>query len=426
MWKEAFKNKETRNRILFVLFCIVILRIGAYLPVPFVDTTSVKSYFQNNDSFSLLNLFNGGSLENFSILSLSITPYITASIIMQLLCIAFPKLDELQKDGEDGKNTFNKIMKIATIGLSIISAIGLLITYTRNGLITLNVWSSIVVVVSFTAGTMFLMWLGDEITERGIGNGISMILMINILSRIPKDLYSLYQMFMQNKDIVHMVLAAIIIVLIISITILLVIILDGAVRSVPVNNSKKISNSRMANNFTNLPIKVNIAGVVPVIFASTILSMPIMIASFFGGNGDWSGYFSQNSWFNSMNWKYTIGYAVYAALIIFFAYFYTSVTFNTNEVSINLKKSGQTIPGIRPGEHTREYLDSIVKPLIFIGAVWMLLIVTIPIVINGSFNASVSFGGTSIVIVVGVIIETVIQLKGKVTSFNTLSIMNKF
>jgi len=418
MLTKMFKQKDTRNKLLFILFSIIILRIGCYLPVPFVDTNSVKSFFESNsDGFSLLNLFTGGSLENFSILSLSITPYITASIIIQLLGISFPKIEELQKDGESGKTTYNKIMKLTTVGLSIIEAIGLLITYTRNGLISLNAWSAIVVVISFTAGAMFLMWLGDEITKHGFGNGISIILAINILSRIPKDLYSLYQMFIQGKDVVKMILVALVIISIILITILLVIILDGAERVIPINSSKKVGT---VHNFagSNLPIKVNIAGVVPIIFASTLLSMPIMIASFFGGNGDWSGYFSQNSWFNSMNWKYTIGYIAYAILVVFFAYFYTQVTFNTTEVATNLKKSGQMIPGIRPGSSTVEYLDNIVNPLIAIGSIWLLFIVTIPMVFNGSFNASVSFGGTSIVIVVGVIIETVNQIKGQLTTFS--------
>ena len=426
MWKETFKNKETRNKILFVLFSIIILRIGVCLPVPFVDTTAVKSFFQNNDTLSFVNLFTGGSMENFSILSLSITPYITASIILQLLCIAFPKLDELQKDGDTGKTTYNKIMKLTTVALSIIEAIGLLITYTRNGLISLNVYSSIVVVVSFTAGTMFLMWLGDEITERGIGNGISIILMINILSRIPSDLYNLYQMFVKNKDVVNMVISSVIIISVIVITILLVIILDGAERHVPINNSRKIANSHNFNVNSNIPLKVNMAGVVPIIFASTLLSIPIIIASFFKTNGSWTGYFSQNQWFSSMNWKYTIGYIVYAILVIFFAYFYASITVNSNDIANNLKKSGQIIPGIRHGKATIDYLDSIKNPLIFIGAIWLLFIVTIPIIFNGAFNASVSFGGTSIIIVVGVIVETITQLRGRVVNYSQKSFLKKF
>lgn len=423
MLKEAFKNKDVRNRILFILFCILILRIGVYLPVPFVNTESVKSFFQNNsDGFSLLNLFTGGSLENFSILSLSVTPYITASIILQLFGISFPKIEELQKDGEAGKDTYNRIMKLATIGLSVIESIGLLITYSRNGLISVNAYSAIVVVVSFTAGAMFLMWLGDEITKHGFGNGISIILAINILARMPKDIYSLYQMFIEGKSVVHMVLVSAVILLIIAITILLVIILDGAERVIPINSSRKVGNS---HNFagSTLPIKVNIAGVVPIIFASTILSMPIMIASFFGNNGTWKNYFSQNAWFNSMNWQYTVGYIVYAVLVVFFAYFYTQVTFNTTEISNNLKNSGQMIPGIRPGIPTAHYLNNITTPLIAIGSIWLLFIVTIPMVFNGSFNASVSFGGTSIVIVVGVIIETVNQIRGKLTSFSVAKFM---
>ena len=426
MWKEIIKRKEFRNKLLFILFSVIILRIGCHMPVPFVDTTLIHNYFtSNNEGFSLLNMFTGGSLENFSILSLSVTPYITASIILQLLGITFPRLEELQKDGDTGKNTYNKIMKLVTIGLSIIESIGLLITYTKNGLIELTPYTAIIVVVSFTAGSMFLMWLGDEITERGIGNGISVILAINILSRIPSDLYSLYQMFMQNKDIVHMIFAGTIIVLIIAITMLLVIILDGAERILPVNNSRTSANGHNFNG-SNIPIKVNTAGVIPIIFASTLLSLPIMITSFFGSRGEWRNYFSQNMWFNTANFKYTIGYIAYALLIVFFAYFYTQIQLNPTEIANNLKKSGQMIPGIRPGKMTADYINDIINPLVFIGAVWMLIIVTIPIVCNGTFNASVSFGGTSIVIVVGVVIESVNQVKGKLSTYTQKGFLSKF
>ena len=424
MLKNIIKRKDVRNKVLFVLFSVIILRIGAHLPVPFIDTTLIKEYFTNNnvDGFSLMNIFTGGSLENFSIFSLSITPYITASIIIQLLGITFPRLEEIQKDDLE-KKTYNRILKITTVVLSIIQSIGLVITFSRNGLLKMNVLTFLTVVISFTAGTMFLIWLGDEITTRGIGNGISMILMLNIISRIPNDLYGLYEMFIKNVDVVYMILRIAIILAIILFTILMVIILDGAERKIPITTAKKSYNGSN-KSMSNIPIKVNIAGVVPVIFASTLLSIPVMIAAFIHKQGVWTNYFSQGQWFNPTTMKYTIGYLVYAVLIIFFAYFYTNITFNPIEVSNNLKKQGSMIPGIRPGNSTINYLTSIVNPLIFIGTTWLLFIITIPIIANGTTNASVSFGGTSIIIVVGVIVESITQLESSLINYEKRSFLS--
>ena len=393
MLRELFRRKELRSRLLYLLLVIVILRVGARLTVPFVDTDLLKGAFASNEGFSLLNMFTGGSFENLSIFALSITPYITASIILQLIGIAFPSFGDMQKDGDAGQTKYNQIMKWSTVGLAILESIGLVVSFSRSG---------------FVAGTMFLLWLADLITEKGFGNGISVILMISIVSRIPSDMYSLYTMFVKDKDIVHMIMAIVVILLVIAITLLLVITLDGAERRLPVIHSARNSYGK---SVSSIPIKVNIAGVIPVIFASTVLSMPAIIMSFFGKTADWTNYLSQAHWFETGAWKYTIGYAVYAVLILFFAYFYTYTSFSPTEVSMNLKKQGSFIQGIRPGKPTTEYIDANLKPLILIGSLWMLVIVTIPIVCNGLFNASVSFGGTSIIIVAAVAVEIMTQMK---------------
>ena len=411
-----FKVKDVRNKILFILLCIVILRFGAQLPIPMIDTSAIKEWFAGNNSggFSLLNAFTGGALENFSILSLSITPFITSSIILQLLGVAFPKLAEMQKEGgELGQAKFTRITKYLTIGVSAISALGVILTFSGKGLLQLTVYNAIVAVVALVGGTMFLIWLGDEITEKGIGNGISMVLMLSILSKIPADFTRLYYQFIAPAGFMMKIVAALVILLIVVFIIVMVIILDDAKKVIPVNYSTA-SGRRIRGAYapvTNkLPIKVNIAGVIPVIFASTLLSMPPMIASLFGKQDGWVRIFSQNDWFNPLYWKFTVGYLIYAILVIAFAYYYTAITFNPVEMSNNLKNQGGTIPGIRPGRPTAEYLGKIIKRLIPIGAVWLLIIATIPMIFNGLLNASVSFGGTSIIIIVGVILETFNQI----------------
>ena len=426
--RELFTKKDFRKRLLYMLFVLVILRIGSQFPVPFVDARMVKEFFNQttNDGFSLINMFTGGSLENMSIFSLSITPYITASIIMQLLGIAFPKLGELQKDGDYGQEKYNRIMKYVTVGLSFIQAFGLVFSFNRAGYLNVNFYSGTVAVVSFVAGTMFLMWLGDRITEKGFGNGISMILMLSIVSRIAGDVYNLYVMFVKGKDIVNMILISAFILLIILFVMFCVVVLDGAERIIPVNNSRKTSRDSFAGSSTsNIPIKVNIAGVIPIIFASTLLSIPVMIMQFVGKQAVWTNYFSQSFWFNPSNWKFTVGYLLYAVLVIFFAYFYTFTSFNPTEMAGNLRKSGSVIPGIRPGKPTADYITQVINPVIIIGAVWMLFIVTIPMIFNGTLNASVSFGGTSIVIVVGVIVETMTQVKSMNTSYQTHGFLSR-
>lgn len=423
------KNKDIRNRILFVVLCMAILRFGAQLPIPMIDTTTLKEWFRTSQfgGLSLINAFTGGALENFSVLALSVTPYITASILLQLLGVVFPKLGAMQKEeGNIGKTKFERITKYVTVGIAIVSAVGLLLTFSTRGLIELTVYNAIVAVVSMVAGAMFLIWLGDEITEKGVGNGISVILMLSILSRIPSDFIKLYYQFIEPNPVWLKIVAAVVILFVTALTISLVIVLEDAKKVIRITHSRAAGSRTVARNFntSKLPIKVNIAGVIPVIFASTLLSFPVIIAGLFGKTDGWVNMFNQGYWFNPHHWKYTLGYLLYAMLVIAFAYYYVSITFNPVEMANNIRNQGASIPGVRPGRPTANFISIIIKRVIPIGAVWLLLVATIPMIFNGLFGASISFGGTSIIIVVGVIIETFIQIDNMLTVRNYNGFLN--
>ena len=402
--RNAFKVKDIRSKIFYTFLMLVVVRLGSQLPIPGVDRSYFANWFsqQVGDAFNFFDAFTGGSFEEMSIFALNITPYITSSIIIELLTIAIPKLEEMQKDGEE-------------------ESIAMVIGFGRQGLIPdMTAMNVITVVVSLTAGSAFLMWVGERITEKGVGNGISIVLMINILSRVPSDITTLYETFIKPQTVAKGALAAVIILAVIVVTVVLVILLNGATRNIPVQYAKKMQGRKMVGGqSSSIPLKVNTAGVIPVIFASSLMSMPSIIAAFMGrGNGNGIGSkilkgLSQQNWFSLSNPVYTLGFVLYAVMIVFFAYFYTSITFNPIEVADNMKKQGGFIPGIRPGKPTQDYLEKILNYIIFIGAIGLLIVCTIPIVFNGAFGASVSFGGTSIIIIVGVVLETLKQIESQ-------------
>ncbi|MCI8592552.1 MAG: preprotein translocase subunit SecY [Lachnospiraceae bacterium] len=417
---NAFKIKEIRRRIYYVLLMLIVIRAGTQMPVPGVNSDFFKDWFANQtgDAFNFLDAFTGGSFSSFSIFALNITPYITSSIIIQLLTIAIPQLEEMQKDGEDGRKKLVTITRYLTVGLALFEGVAMTISFGSQGLITdMNIWKVIVVVASLTAGSAFLMWVGEQINEKGIGNGISIVLTINIVSRIPADLIGLFETFVANKTIARGALALLIILAIIVAMVLLVVILNDAVRRIPVQYSKKMQGRKTyGGQSTNIPLKVNTAGVMPVIFASTLMSLPNIIATFAGYKGTGIGAqilntLNSNSWFSMANPVYSLGLILYIAMLIFFAYFYTSITFNPLEVADNMKKQGGFIPGIRPGKPTVDYLQRILNYIIFIGAIGLTIIAVIPFFFNGVFGADVSFGGTSIIIVVSVVLETMKQME---------------
>ena len=421
--QNAFKIKDVRRRIFYVFLMIVVIRIGSQLPIPGVNADYFKDWFasQSSDAFNFFDAFTGGSFTEMSIFALSITPYITSSIIIQLLTIAIPKLEEMQRDGEEGRKKMTAITRYLTIGLSLFQSIAMTVGFGNRGLIPdMNFMKAVVVVSCLTAGSAMLMWIGEQITDKGIGNGISIVLMVNIVSRIPSDLVTLFDQFVKGKTYAKGGLAALIIIAIILVVVVLVLILNGGVRKIPVQYSKKMVGRKITGGqSSSIPLKVNTAGVIPIIFASSLMSFPVIIASFTGWTGG-TGIGSQilmgltsNNWFNPSAPWYSLGLVLYIVLVIFFAYFYTSITFNPMEVADNMKKQGGFVPGIRPGKPTQEYLEKILSYLIFIGAAGLVIVAVIPFFFNGVFGADVSFGGTSLIIVVGVVLETLKQIESR-------------
>mgnify|MGYP000953130420 FL=1 len=425
--RNAFKIKDIRDRIIFTFLMLIVIRIGSQLPIPGVNTEVFSSWFasQTADGMGFFDAITGGSFNNMAIFALNITPYITSSIIMQLLTIAIPKLEEMQRDGEEGRKKIAKITRYLTVALALVESTAMTIGFKRGGYLEFNegfngVLDIIMVIFTLTAGSAVLMWIGERITEKGVGNGISIVLTINIISRIPSDISTLYQQFIAGKDIPKAILAAVIIIAIIVAMVVFVVLLQGGERRIPVQYSKKIQGRKqVGGQATSMPLKVNTGGVVPVIFAQSLLQTPVIIAGLLG-KGDGTGIgskilkgMSQANWCNPEEPIYSIGLVVYIALIIAFAYFYTSVTFNPLEIANNMKKAGGFIPGIRPGKPTSDYLNRILNYVVFIGAIALAFIAFVPIFFNGVFGANVSFGGTSIIIIVGVIIETLKQIESQ-------------
>ena len=416
------------------LWRILVIRIGSQLPVPGVDTKFFSQWFaqQTGGAFSFFDAITGGSFLNMSILALNINPYITSSIIMQLLTIAIPKLEEMQRDGEDGRKKMVAITRYVTIALALIQSTAMAIGFGRQGyLIQFNAMSVICSIATLTAGSAFLMWVGERITEKGIGNGISIVLVINIISRLPEDLKTLFEQFVFGKAPATAILAAAIIIAIIIAMVVLVIILNDGTRKIPVQYANKVQGRKMVGGQTsNIPLKVNTAGVIPVIFAQSLMQFPIIISSFVGynGTGVWSEilkYLNSGYWCNPKQIKYTIGLVVYIALIIFFAYFYTSITFNPLMIADNMKKQGGFIPGIRPGKPTSDYLNKVLNYIVFIGAIGLTIIAILPYIFSGVFNANVSFGGTSLIIIVSVVLETMKQVESQMFVRNYKGFLEK-
>lgn len=428
--RNAFKIKDLRKKMLYTFFTLIVVRIGCQLPVPGVDASVITDFFESQSSLDFFNQLTGGSFSQMSIFALNITPYITASIIIQLLTIAIPRLEELHKDGEDGRKKLAEYTRYLTVALAVLESGAMAIGFGQQGYLTEGVsFTSIAVfVVSLTAGSAFLMWLGEQITEKGVGNGISIILLYNIVSRIPQDMMGLYEKFVKGaSNTTNGLIGAVLIIAVIVGMVVFIIILSDAERRISVQYSKKTQGRKLVGGqSSHIPLKVNTAGVIPVIFAGSLFSMPIVIAGFAGiqpasGNGTSIGQkllkvLNQNSWCNLKSFgefKYTLGLVIYILLIIFFAYFYTSITFNPQEVAMNMKKQGGFIPGIRPGKPTADYFTKVLNSVIMIGAIGLSFVAFVPIFFSGAFGADVSFGGTSLIIIVGVVLETLKQIESQ-------------
>lgn len=432
--RRAFKIEDIRKRLFYTFMMLIVVRLGSELPTPGVDASYIQEFFENQtgDAFNFFDAFTGGSFSSMSVFALSITPYITSSIIIQLLTIAIPKLEEMQKEGADGRKKLTAITRYVTVALALIESTAMAVGFGRQGLLTeYNFVNVAIVVCTLTAGSAFLMWVGERITEKGVGNGISIVLLINIISRVPSDFVTLYEQFVQGKTLAKGGLAALIILAVILVVIVFVVVLQSSERRIAVQYSQKVQGRKTyGGQSTHIPLKVNTAGVIPVIFASSLMQTPIVIASFLGkGNGSGIGseilkYLNSNNWCDPDNLIYSIGLIVYIILTIFFAYFYTSITFNPLEIANNMKKNGGFIPGIRPGKPTVEYLQKILNYVIFIGACGLVIVQVIPYFFNGVFGANVSFGGTSIIIIVGVVLETIKQIESQMLVRNYTGFLN--
>lgn len=432
--RNAWKVKEIRQKLIFTFMMLVVIRFGSELPIPGVKTDFFANFFanQSNDAFGFFNAMTGGSFTSLSVFALSITPYITSSIIMQLLTIAIPKLEEMQRDGEDGRKKIAEYTRYLTVGLALIESTAMAIGFGGRGLLlSYDVWSILIAVATMTAGSAFLMWIGERITEKGVGNGISIVLLFNIISSLPADVNTIYSVFLRGKNIGATVTIAILILAFVCAMFAFVVVLQDGERRIPVQYSKKMVGRKLVGGqSSHIPLKVNTAGVIPVIFASSIMSFPVVIAQFFQPDYTTIGgkilmMLNSSSWFRpDMPW-YSVGLVIYLVLIVLFAYFYTSITFNPLEVANNMKKSGGFIPGIRPGKPTSDYLNKILNYLVFIGAVGLIIISVIPIMISGLFSVNqLSFMGTSLIIIVSVILETIKSIESQMIVRNYKGFLN--
>ena len=424
---NAWKAEDIRKRLIYTFFMLVVIRFGSCLPIPGVDTNYLKNFFelqrQAGNAFGFFSAITGGSFELMSVRALSITPYITASFSMELMTIAIPKLEELQREGEDGRKKMLSYTRYLTVVLSLIESIAMAVGFGSQGLLySFGPKSVLVAIAAMTAGSAFLMWIGEQITEKGVGNGISIVLLINIISSLPNDFRTLFERFVfSSKSIATGVVAAFVIVVLVLLMVVFVVLLNDAERRIPVQYTAKVQGHRMTGRAqsSEIPLKVNTANVIPVIFASSIMSFPVVIAQFFKVDYNTIGgkllmMLNSSNWLKPDRPVYSIGLVIYIVLIVLFAYFYTSIIFNPLEVANNMKKAGGFIPGIRPGKPTSDYLTRILNYIIFIGAAGLTIVAVVPVIISGIFNvSSLSFTGNSLIIIVGVILETLKNIESR-------------
>ena len=417
--RNAWRIEEIRRKILFTLLIILLYRLGNAIPVPYVNIAALQSYFAmlQNTVLGLLDVMSGGAFSNATIFALSIQPYINASIIIQLLCIAIPALERMSKDeGEEGKKKIAAITRYVTVAIGLLQGFGFYMLIKNNGILVADaqssIWAAIVIILTFTSGSALIMWLGEQITEYGIGNGISMILFASIISRLPSSFVTSVRNIILGQlqwwVLLLMVLGALAIIV-------LIVFVNDSERRIPVQYAKRVVGRKMyGGQSTHLPMKVNMSGVMPIIFAQSIASVPATIAAFTGKTDGWV-----STWFGTNSIPYAI---IYFLLIIFFAYFYSTIQFNPVEVANNLKKNGGYIPGFRPGKPTSEFIHKVLNKITLFGAIYLGIIAVVPILVahfsQSAALTGISLGGTSIIIVVGVALETVRALEAQMLMRN--------
>ncbi|MDN5331568.1 MAG: preprotein translocase subunit SecY [Tepidanaerobacteraceae bacterium] len=395
--KNAWKIPDLRRRLKFTLLMLVVFRIGAFVPVPGMNPEAVRQLIERGALLGFFDIIAGGAFKQFSVFAMSITPYINASIIVQLLTIVIPRWEELAKEGVEGRKVLARYTRYGTVILGLIQATGLAIGF-RSALMYPGFFGSLLVVMSLTAGTAFLMWVGEQINDKGIGNGISLLIFAGIVSRLPGGLYQVYEYIRVGTTNVLMVLLFAVFALAVIVGVIAV---QQAERRVPVHYAKRVVGRRIyGGQTTHIPMKLNAAGVIPVIFAMSILLFPSTIAGFFPNS---KVALSIANFVKPGGWLYA---SLYALLIVFFTYFYTAVTFNPVDVAENIKKYGGFIPGIRPGRPTVDYLNRIMNRITLMGAIFLAAIAVLPYLITGVTSLNIYFGGTALLIVIGVALET--------------------
>ncbi len=402
---NIYKIPELRQKIIFTLVMFAVFRMGTHIPVPGVDSTVIEQLFNNGNLFGLLDMFSGGALSKFSIFAMSITPYINASIIIQLLTVVIPTLEQWSKEGEEGHKKTQKVTRYFAVALAFLQAVGMSIGL-KAAILNPGVVSILIISITLTAGTVFLMWVGEQITAQGVGNGISLIIFAGIVAALPKNIGTMYN-YLQAGTVSYLnvfFFAAIAIAMVVF-----VILIHQGQRRIPISYAKRVVGQKTyGGHSSHIPLKVDQAGVIPIIFASSVLMFPVTIAQFV--DIPWvkniAGYFT---------WGTPLQTTIYALLIIFFTYFYTAVTVKISDMAENLKKYGGFIPGIRPGEPTAEYLDHVMTRITLAGAFFLAFIAILPTVIAGATHMDgVNFGGTALLIVVGVGLDTMKQIESLV------------
>lgn len=409
--RNAWRIKELRNKILFTLFIILVFRVGSVIPVPYIDVAALKSAADSgatNEFFSYLSILTGGGLEYGAIFAMSVTPYINSSIIIQLLCVAIPALERLQKEGEEGQKKLAQITRYTTVGLGLLQGTAYFIYLNNSGYLSVDggavIFAAFVIVLAFTAGSALVMWLGEQIDVKGIGNGISMLLFAGIISRGPQAFNALVAYWKLEKQF-----EVIAIVILFLLVIGFIVWMTNAERRIPIQYAKRVVGNKMyGGQNTHIPIKVNMAGVMPIIFSSSILMLPTMILSFMKDTT--STWYKVLSLFSVQGVFYAV---VYFVLIIAFAYFYATIQFNPVEMANNLRKNGGAVPGIRPGKPTSDFISKILSRITLLGALFLSVIAILPIILGSVGGINISLGGTSVLIMVGVALDTVRNLESQ-------------
>lgn len=411
---RIWKTREVRNSLLFVLAMIIVFRIAAHIPAPGIDASALPSLFAGNQFFGLLNLFSGGTLENFSIVAMGLGPYITASIVFQLMGMIFPKFEEMQKD-EQGRQKINTWTRWLTVPLAFLQGYSLILLFkqqTGAAIFTgTDFWTQFLAIASMTAGTIFLMWLGELISEKKVGNGTSILIFAGIVAGLPSYLSQALAVYDRSQ-----LVTAIVVIALLVATIVAVVIMNEAQRNVPIQYARQVRGARLAGAVTShLPLKLNLGGVIPIIFAVSVVLFPTVVAQFFV-NARTESVRNAAIWVSQMFQNQLVYGVVFAVLVFAFTFFYASVVFNPQTVSENLQKQGSFIPGIRPGEPTAEYLGHVVNRLLLAGAVFLATIAVLPVAVQAfTGNASLVVGGTSLLIVVSVIIDSIKQIEAQLS-----------